>query len=710
MQWSWGAEFMRSEMDSNKKYVSDVPELLEEWDYNKNKDMGLNPETITYKSNKKVWWHCGLNHSWQEKVSNRSNGRGCPFCSGHRVWRGFNDLVTTNPDISSEWDYKSNGDRLPTEFSRGSSYNAWWKCSRGHIYQTKISNRTILKRGCPYCAGRYAIKGKNDLVTVNPILSKQWDYEKNKLSPSDYLPGSNKKVWWKCEKEHSWAATICSRNNGNGCPICAHQRVNIDNCLAIFNPTLAKQWHPSKNGLLTPFDVLPKSNRKVWWVCEKGHEFQASINNRSRKSILSCPICNLELKTSFPEQAIYFYIQKEYANAINRYKDDGYELDVFIPEIKVGIEYDGMLYHTEKTTEKEEEKNCYFKNKGIRLIRVKEYSGNVPKLDNDCIVWHRISSTYKFLNDAILRLFKLIPNLSEIDVDVHRDDGAISSLFLSNEKENSVANKYPQLLKEWDYEKNGGLKPEYVSCKSTKKRWWRCEKKHSFNMSPSKRTERGQGCPFCSGRYASENNNLLLKKPLLCLEWDEDKNGGKRPENFTPVSGQKVWWKCNECGYEWEASISNRVKGSNCPSCGDKNRRKSFNSTIVKKNGSFGKSFPKLLIDWDYEKNNIDPENIPRFSERKVWWKCHLCGNEWSATLHSSALRHMCPICSKNKKKKHHSKSVCQYSLKGSFIEKFSSVTDAKEKTGARSIIACCKHKCKSSGGYIWRYADEADE
>lgn len=68
----------------------------------------------------------------------------------------------------AEWDHEKNNKTMlfaeKTTFGCGSK--AWWICPKGHSYQARVSNRTILHRGCPYCAGRYAIKGENDLATV----------------------------------------------------------------------------------------------------------------------------------------------------------------------------------------------------------------------------------------------------------------------------------------------------------------------------------------------------------------------------------------------------------------------------------------------------------------------------------------------------------------------------------------------------------------
>jgi hypothetical protein len=58
----------------------------------------------------------------------------------------------------------------------------------------------------------------------------------------------------------------------------------------ILKPSLVKEWHPTKNVEIKPYDVTPGSGKKVWWICQKGHEWQAVIYSRSRGS--GCPYCN----------------------------------------------------------------------------------------------------------------------------------------------------------------------------------------------------------------------------------------------------------------------------------------------------------------------------------------------------------------------------------------------------------------------------------
>ena len=128
--------------------------------------------------------------------------------------------------------------------------------------------------------------------TVHPELAKEWNYEKNgSLNPINVTAGSNKKVWWRCEKGHEWQAMIKHRNKGSGCPYCAGQRVLKGfNDLQTLNPTLAKEWNYERNNGLTPADVLPNSNKKVWWKCSVGHEWQAVIASRNRGR--GCPQCH----------------------------------------------------------------------------------------------------------------------------------------------------------------------------------------------------------------------------------------------------------------------------------------------------------------------------------------------------------------------------------------------------------------------------------
>ena len=194
--------------------------------------------------------------------------------------------------LLEEWHYEKNCDFSPETVSPGSQRRAWWCCKRGHEWQAQIRTR-VKGDGCPVCANKIVLQGKNDLATTHPKLAVQW-HEKNNghLRPKDIVAGSHKKVWWRCEKGHEWKAAPHSRTLRNtGCPVCTGQIVIPGvNDLASHFPELAAQWDQEINGTLTPQQVTPYSNRRVWWRCKKGHAYPAIISERARGRC-GCPYC-----------------------------------------------------------------------------------------------------------------------------------------------------------------------------------------------------------------------------------------------------------------------------------------------------------------------------------------------------------------------------------------------------------------------------------
>jgi len=152
------------------------------------------------------------------------------------------------------------------------------------------------------------------MASNNAKLLSQWHPRLNgELTPHMVSAGSAKKVWWRCEKGHEWQAAVyaMSRDRTSGCPVCAGKRVIPgENDLATSFPVVAAQWHPTKNGELTPSDVTPYSNRRVWWICDKGHEYYTRIALRTMENS-GCPYCEgkkvlagfNDLATKFPEIA-----------------------------------------------------------------------------------------------------------------------------------------------------------------------------------------------------------------------------------------------------------------------------------------------------------------------------------------------------------------------------------------------------------------------
>jgi hypothetical protein len=143
------------------------------------------------------------------------------------------------------------------------------------------------------------------LSDLYPIVASQWHHKKNgSLTPLDVLPGSNMKVWWQCQKGHEWQAIIQSRRISQKCPYCIGRHASPDNCLAVTHKKIASEWHPSRNNDLNPSQVTYGQKKLAWWLCRKGHEWEAQI--KARTSGTGCPYCSNRLVGEDNNLAVLF--------------------------------------------------------------------------------------------------------------------------------------------------------------------------------------------------------------------------------------------------------------------------------------------------------------------------------------------------------------------------------------------------------------------
>lgn len=296
---------------SKRNEISKNLNLMKQWDYEKN---SLDPLSLTEASQKSAWWICDNGHSWFARVECRSRGNSCPYCSGHKVLFGTNDLQTLNPLVASEWDFKKNK-ITPSEVTSYSHKKVWWVCNKGHSWQAMIFNR-VNGNSCPYCTGKKVLTGVNDLQTLKPIIATQWDFEKNTLPPTETSAKSSKKAWWKCDKGHCWEAVISSRDENSSCPYCLGRRIIVGiNDLQTLRPMLVSEWDFEKNTIL-PTMVSPQSNKYAWWICSKGHSWNTIIFNRNAGR--GCPYCSgqktmagfNDLQTLYPHLASQWDCQR----------------------------------------------------------------------------------------------------------------------------------------------------------------------------------------------------------------------------------------------------------------------------------------------------------------------------------------------------------------------------------------------------------------
>ena len=172
-------------------------------------------------------------------------------------------LTQLYPNLARQWHPEKNLGLRPKDFGPYSNVKVWWKCKKGHEWKAKIANR-VIGRGCPYCAGK-KVGADNNLAVLFPEVARDWHPKKNgKLRPRNVRPHTNKNIWWKCKKGHEWQDTISHRVDGRGCPYCSGRRAGADNNLAVLFPEIARKWHPTRNANLTPFNVRPGSQKKVY--------------------------------------------------------------------------------------------------------------------------------------------------------------------------------------------------------------------------------------------------------------------------------------------------------------------------------------------------------------------------------------------------------------------------------------------------------------
>jgi len=494
------------------------------------------------------------------------------------------------------------------------------------------------------------IKYKNHIIE-NARLMAEWDWEENgksNLDPQKLTPGSGKEAHWICPKGHKWTASIYHRaRRGQSCPYCSNQRVLSGyNDLQSQRPDLMDEWDYETN-IIDPSTVAVKSNKPANWICPKGHKYTKAIYKRVNGE--GCPNCAKGRGSSFPEQCFFFYTKKCYPDAVNSYKelfDNGMELDIYIPSIRTGIEYDGIFWHDKNALPREEKKYQICKENQVRLFRIKEgtltgFSENADR------IWYIPKKCDNAQLDLYIKDFlKFLTFFSTDlpDVNVARDKTEILE-YKTLRLEDSLMYLHPVIAKEWHPTKNGKLTPDLFTPGSSENVWWLCHKcGNEWQSSIANRTA-GHGCDICATvkRKITKKDTILTKRGSLdkercLLDWDYEANE-HGPEYYTNGSGEAVSWRCHKCGYKWKAPICDRTRDykNGCPLCSGK--------VIVSGVNDLPTVLPELMKEWDYDNNNVDPTKVGRGSHLTVSWKCRKCGYIWSAQIYNRANGKGCPCC-----------------------------------------------------------------
>lgn len=382
----------------------------------------------------------------------------------------------THPEIAKQWHPTKNGSLKTSDFTSGSGKKVFWlcpsKCYMGclHEWETSISNRSKRGDGCPYCAKpRKKLCVHDSIVSTHPQIVLEWHPTKNiNIDPSEYSTGSNKNVWWLCNKTcpmgclHEWQTNIgnrCKSKDPTLCPWCCTQKWCIHLSIVTSHPKIAGEWHPSKNKGETPDKYLSKSNKKVWWRCNTKcpegcfHDWEETIGNRINKRT-NCPYCSAR-KTHCCEHTSIKYT---------------------FPDI---------------STE-------WHPTKNINIDINMTVSGSHNKVWWLCSKIYECGCPHEWEAQIKSRTFAAsgCPHCSGLLHCQHR----------------SIVYTHPEIASEWHPTKNNKIDIKNITKASNTPVWWSCSKSrssHEWKTNTNNRIGLNRGCPYCLNKTESKLYDYL---------------------------------------------------------------------------------------------------------------------------------------------------------------------------------------------------------
>lgn len=298
------------------------------------------------------------------------------------------------------------------------------------------------------------------------------------------------------------------------------------------------------------------------------------------------------------------------------------EIDVYIPSVKIGIEYDGeAFHHAAAKVKRDVEKSCFLKEHGIELIRIRE-TGCAPfNSDSARVINTKYTSTYDDLQTVLQNLLdelcKRFDTNDAVVVDFNSVRDMIATMVSTVPYENSFAFYLKEMVKDgkipravWDYEGNYPLTPEKVMPYSEMKVAWKCPNnpEHKWRNTV-KSVSLGYGCPKCSKRYHMNTEEWI--SAARKVHGDRYDYGKVLFVNAkTPVT-----IVCPKHG-EFKQVPSEHLSGKGCRFCSHQAFHPSESLAIIS---------PEIAAQWDYDLNKesgFTPETIGIDSVKKFWWHC----------------------------------------------------------------------------------------
>ncbi len=201
---------------------------------------------------------------------------------------------------------------------------------------------------------------------------------------------------------------------------------------------------------------------------------------------------------------------------------------------------------------------------------------------------------------------------------------------------NALTTMAPQLMAEWDADRNIRLSPDDFSAFTSRSVWWHCNvaSDHVWRAPINGRAIHGEGCPFCHHTATVPSTSLASRAPELSAQWHPTRNGTLRADQVALTSHRRVWWKCAEADdHEWQANVISRSKKLpkiGCPMCAGK---------ILCASNSLAEMYPLVAAEWHQGLNGkITPNDVVGGSSLKFWWQCRR-DHVWQAMICSRTRR-----------------------------------------------------------------------
>ena len=534
----------------NRILAFERPDLMKEWDFEKNVDICA-PDEVTIWSKKKVWWKCQkCENEWQATIKSRNKGTGCPICNKKKQVKS---KTKSNDQFIKELQQK-NCNIEPLEPYVNSATKIMCSCTVCG-YSWKVRPNSLLRGyGCPNCAGN---KKKSNQDFVNELSQIN-----SNIVPLEEYQGNKTPILCKCK--------ICGntwKNSPNNllskkhkCPYCSRITRSVKRRKT--NKEFVQELH-TINPNIIPLEEYTTSQRKIKCKCNIcGNIWSATPNNLLDKGS-HCPQCS-HVSTSVIEQIILgsFTITLGKDAVLSRNKKTiGKELDIVIPKLNLAIEFGAWFWHKNRL-DKDNEKQRLCREKGIHLITYLE--------DCPSQVETELIGDFRLFQEEISNESDYKTTL-EIIKQICLEYGVTDKLVLQNwetivkDALNNAQRRTSDDFKELLFKKNPNVVLLEAYTYSKIKIKCKCRVcGHIWKALPTSLLM-GHGCPKCARRITGEKKtitneafiNRLLKINSTIEPLDEYKKGN-----------MEIRCKCTVCGNIWSTKPSNLLQGNGCPKCG----------------------------------------------------------------------------------------------------------------------------------------------